>query len=51
MGDWEPLSLEKYNAYRSDAILQHYIKSFGGEWGEQRLQAYGQLVENELQEA
>ncbi|MEW8462769.1 MAG: acyl-CoA dehydrogenase family protein [Candidatus Thiodiazotropha endolucinida] len=47
----QPPPLEKYNAYRSDAILQHYIKSFGGEWGEERLEAYGQLVGYELQEA
>lgn len=47
----QPPPPEKYNAYRSDVILQHYIKSFGGEWGEERLQIYGQLVGYELQEA
>ncbi|MEW8069478.1 MAG: acyl-CoA dehydrogenase family protein [Candidatus Thiodiazotropha sp.] len=47
----QPLPLENYNAYKSDSVLQHYIRSFGGEWGEDRLLEYGQLVGNELQEA
>ncbi|MET0071561.1 MAG: acyl-CoA dehydrogenase family protein [Candidatus Thiodiazotropha sp.] len=47
----QPTPLEKYNAYRSDNLLRHYVKQFGGEWGEERLNDYGQLVGNELQEA
>ncbi|MES9972389.1 MAG: acyl-CoA dehydrogenase family protein [Candidatus Thiodiazotropha sp.] len=47
----QPTPLERYNAYRSDSLLQHYVKQFGGAWGEEKLNDYGQLVGNELQEA
>ena len=47
----QPTALENYNAYRSDLILQHYIKVFAGEWGEDRLLDYGHAVGHELQAA
>lgn len=47
----QPEPLEKYNAWSSDTVLQHYINAFGGSWGLEQLERYGGLVGNELQVA
>ncbi|WP_116367733.1 acyl-CoA dehydrogenase family protein [Parahaliea mediterranea] len=37
----QPAALEDYNAYTGDPVLQHWVNTFGGEWGEAQLGAYG----------
>ncbi len=40
--------LADYNAYTTDVALQQALAREGGDWGEQRLHAYGALVGGEL---
>ena len=47
----QPTPLERYNAYTSDLVLQHYVNRFALGRGKKTLIRYGQLVGHELQAA
>lgn len=44
----QPSPLENYNAFESDEVLQHWIDTFGGSWGKEKLSKYGDLVGGKL---
>lgn len=47
----QPTPLENYNAFGSDVALQHWVKTFNGDFAQEKLQAYGKSVGGELIEA
>lgn len=47
----QPSPLEGYNLYTSDRALQHWIHTFGGDWAESELSAYGERCGGDLIEA
>lgn len=47
----QPAPLEQYNAYTGDAVLQYWVRQFGGGWGESALTAFGRGIGHELQPA
>jgi putative acyl-CoA dehydrogenase len=46
----QPPPLEGYNAYAGDAALRDALHREGGGWGEERLQAFGEIAGGELVE-
>lgn len=44
----QPSPLECYNAYSSDHALQHWVKTFSGNWASQTLDRYGERCGHEL---
>jgi putative acyl-CoA dehydrogenase len=47
----QPAPLEKYNAYESDAALQHWMTTFNGDFAKADVSQYGHHVGHELIEA
>ena len=44
----QPAPLENYNAYTSNRVLQHWVRTFGASWAEDSLIEYGHKVGDEL---
>ena len=47
----QPQPLEHYNAYSADSVLQYWVSTFGGDWGQDSLTGFGRGIGHELQTA